>query len=237
MRIDKRFFAVFLFGVCLLAVASLLWAAAPEKEPAPNANTLLVQPIKPTADNATAMSNATDPTPGGEVVLREAGNAPTSLPSAGATPGVLADTNATAAIPMNDNATSAGNVPLKPMGTLEEFTLLRTELERVRLLVAIKEEGRRLKELSLPVLPGVPGQSGTAGVAPVARKPRPKPRPKVISIQGVEGDLCATVHQPGVGVVDVRAGDRLGGGKVESITLNRVVVRYGAKKRTLGFKE
>lgn len=121
-------------------------------------------------------------------------------------------------------------------GSVADFTALRTKLERLKLQVAIEEQERRLNKTGKAAAP----KRGTSGFAqsPDVVVSRPAPaRPRVVSIQGVDGRLTATLYRAGTGFLDVRAGDRAMGGRVVSVGPDRVVMRLGGRNVTLGFRE
>lgn len=128
-------------------------------------------------------------------------------------------------------------------GTVDDFSALRTDLERMKLEVAIAEQRQKLLEIrsgkvnsaGIPAPSLFPGQVTPAASVPV-RKSAPA-KPKVISIQGKAGNLRATVKQPGAGLLDVAVGDRVGRGEVVEISPAGVVVSYGGRKTVLGFQE
>jgi len=134
-----------------------------------------------------------------------------------------------------ENSTSEGkknDLTEKIMTPLRYFTSLRSELEMKKLEVAIAEQNKKLIELHTP---------NPAVVKAIQQKPAGKRHyrpvwPKIVSIQGVDGRLSATLSSSD-GVQTVKAGSNAGPGKVVSITPTNVLIRFNGKNVPLKFKE
>lgn len=138
-----------------------------------------------------------------------------------------------------------------PVPTLGTLTYLRGKLEESKLKVAIAEQDARLRQMNMPppvapvvqAMPQIPldmlldSQKGKSGKVPTLANPAPAIRSKgVVSIQGVNGVLSATIATA-KGTVTVKQGDSFGGGRIESITYNQVMVRSGKKTAPIPFVE
>jgi type IV pilus biogenesis protein PilP len=115
---------------------------------------------------------------------------------------------------------------------LSYFTSLRSELELKKLEVAIAEQNQKLTKLYTP---------DPAVIKAVQQKPAKKKHyrpvwPKIVSIQGVDGRLSATLSSSS-GVQTVKIGSNAGPGKVASITPSTVLIRFNGKNVPLKFKE
>ncbi|NDV24848.1 type IV pilus biogenesis protein PilP [Desulfovibrio sp. JC022] len=118
--------------------------------------------------------------------------------------------------------------------SLEGLSALHSQLDVLNVQVNIAERQKKLRELTMPVIPVLPPAS-TKPKAAAKKKSRPV-WPKVISIQGVDGRLSATLVSRD-GVQTVTEGEKVGTGRVDSITSKSVVVRYNGKNIPLKFKE
>lgn len=176
--------------------------------------------------------------------------APEAMSSRGKAESTPAVASSTAASPP---APEAGLViPITPPApSLGNLTFLRGQLEETKLKVAIAEQGARLRQITMPsppptpvqVVPQIPldmlldSQKVKSGKSSTIASPTPVKHSKgVVSIQGVNGVLSATIAT-GKGSVTVKQGDSFGGGKIESITYNQVMVRSGKKTAPIPFVE
>lgn len=131
-------------------------------------------------------------------------------------------------------------------GVMRRLTQLQSMLEQKKLEVAIEKENQKLRELQTPpapvvvpqpvvqpepVLPELP-EIGSS----LSKTKRKRPDFYVVSIQGLDGNLSATVGTPS-GTRTVRAGDKIGGKRVENISVNGVTIRSGGRSETLAFEE
>lgn len=131
-------------------------------------------------------------------------------------------------------------------GVMRRLTQLQSMLEQKKLEVAIEKENQKLRELQTPpapvvvpqpvvqpepVLPDLP-EIGSS----LSKPKRKRPDFYVVSIQGLDGNLSATVGTPS-GTRTVRAGDKIGGKRVENISVNGVTIRSGGRSETLAFEE
>ncbi|SDK77695.1 type IV pilus biogenesis protein PilP [Maridesulfovibrio ferrireducens] len=115
---------------------------------------------------------------------------------------------------------------------LSYFTSLRSHLELKKLEVAIAEQEQKLIKLHTPDPAVIKAIQQTP-----ARKKQYRPVwPKIISIQGVDGRLSATLSSS-AGVQTVKTGSNAGPGKVASITPSTVLIRFNGKNVPLKFKE
>lgn len=120
----------------------------------------------------------------------------------------------------------------RPAVSLGDANYLRSLIAYKKLQVALAKENKKLLELTIPVpTPTEPASSKST----TKKKHRPT-WPKVVSIQGVDGRLSATLSSS-AGIETVRVGNNAGPGKVVSITPNKVLVRVNGKNIALKFKE
>ncbi|WP_031480030.1 hypothetical protein [Maridesulfovibrio frigidus] len=115
---------------------------------------------------------------------------------------------------------------------LSYFTSLRSDLELLKLQVSIAEQNQKLIKLHTP---------DPAVIKAIQQKPAKKKQyrpvwPKIVSIQGVDGRLSATLSSS-AGVQTVKTGSNAGPGKVASITPSTVLIRFNGKNVPLKFKE
>lgn len=117
-------------------------------------------------------------------------------------------------------------------GNLGVITGLRAQLEEVRLRAAIAQEAEKIQPKAPPQV-----QAQPVVAIPEASKPQAagKPKPVILSIQGMDGRPTATVRH-GSEVVSLRAGDRFNGGVVASIDRTGVSIRRGHSTTSLPFE-
>lgn len=143
-------------------------------------------------------------------------------------------------------AGTAGNPPeiyLESADTLKQLTELQSALEVQKLMVALEEQNAKLKKLQEEALPEAlpqivalppnataPLEASSAQSSPTANIER------VISIQGLDGNVQATV-ETALGQRVMRVGDRYGEGKVERISVAGVQIREGENTRTINVEE
>lgn len=120
----------------------------------------------------------------------------------------------------------------RPAVSIGDVNNMRSLIEFKKLQVALAKENKKLLELTVPV--PVPTKASSSKSA--AKKKHRPTWPKVVSIQGVDGRLSATLSSS-AGIETVRVGNNAGPGKVVSITPNKVLVRSGGKNIALKFKE
>lgn len=143
-------------------------------------------------------------------------------------------------------------IPVPPISpNLGQLTDLRGQLEMSKLRVAIAEQEARLRQINAPPAPVAPAMqampqipldmlldssrtSKAVKAAPFIAPPSRKIG--VVSIQGVNGLLSATIATKS-GTIIVKPGDSFGGGKIESIAYNQVLVRYAKKTAPIPFVE
>ncbi|MBI9112345.1 hypothetical protein [Maridesulfovibrio ferrireducens] len=115
---------------------------------------------------------------------------------------------------------------------LSYFTSLRSHLELKKLEVAIAEQEQKLIKLHTPD----PAVIKAIQQTPAKKKQYRPVWPKIVSIQGVDGRLSATLSSS-AGVQTVKTGSNAGPGKVSSITPSTVLIRFNGKNVPLKFKE
>ncbi len=118
-----------------------------------------------------------------------------------------------------------------PAVTISDVNYMRNLIEYKKLQVALAKQNKELIELTTPVLPAVMPKTKASS----KRKCRPT-WPKVVSIQGVDGRLSATLSSS-AGLETVQVGDKAGPGKIVSITPRKVLARANGKNVALKFKE
>ncbi|WP_419783927.1 hypothetical protein [Maridesulfovibrio sp.] len=118
-----------------------------------------------------------------------------------------------------------------PAVTISDVNYIRNLIEYKKLQVALAKQNKELIELTTPVLPAVMPKTKASS------KRRCNPAwPKVVSIQGVDGRLSATLSSS-AGLETVQVGDKAGPGKIVSITPRKVLARANGKNIALKFKE
>jgi len=119
----------------------------------------------------------------------------------------------------------------RPAVTISDVNYMRNLIEYKKLQVALAKQNKELIELTTPVLPAVMPKTKASS------KRRCNPAwPKVVSIQGVDGRLSATLSSS-AGLETVQVGDKAGPGKIVSITPRKVLARANGKNIALKFKE
>lgn len=119
----------------------------------------------------------------------------------------------------------------KPAVSISDFNYLRSLIEIRKLEVALAKENKKLRELTTPT-----PEVSKSLIKKTASKKTRRIWPKVVSIQGVDGRLSATLSSPS-GIETVKVGNNAGPGKVVSITPKKVLVRFNGKNIALKFKE
>ncbi|WP_165073053.1 hypothetical protein [Desulfovibrio sp. ZJ200] len=155
------------------------------------------------------------------------------------------NTEQDATAPSRPEAPSAPGMAAVPItaGNLGKISKLRNTLEEETLEVQIEEKRARKRELtrsgSLPAptlsLPSLTPPASPSPVSPAVPRPAGTGGLRVISVQGVGGQLTATVRT-GSGQVVVRKGSRLGGGVVTGISRQAVTIRRGNQSSALPFE-
>ena len=119
----------------------------------------------------------------------------------------------------------------RPAVTISDVNYMRNLIEYKKLQVALAKQNKELIELTTPVLPAVMPKTKASS------KRRCNPAwPKVVSIQGVDGRLSATLSSS-AGLETVQVGDKAGPGKIVSITPRKVLARANGRNIALKFKE
>ncbi len=132
--------------------------------------------------------------------------------------------------PSTPKTTPSIGVSTVPLSYLSQ---MRALIEARKLEVALAKEDQKLRELLTPdpalIMPRLAKKA--------AKKKKSRPAwPKIISIQGVDGRLSATLSSP-AGVHTVTKGKNAGPGRVVSITPSKVLIRFDGKNVALKFKE
>lgn len=159
-------------------------------------------------------------------VKKKAAPAQADKPGKSAAAGAGPDTPSDAG--MVTGSLAAGN-----LGRITELRAMEEELEletKIAKLRKEKEEASRVTAvpaLSLPPL--------TPPASPAPGVPRRESSLVVLSVQGVDGKLSATVRT-GSGQVIVRPGSRLGNAMVTGISRQAVTIRRGGKTSALPFE-
>lgn len=167
-----------------------------------------------------------------------------SRPKSPAAPIVPAAQGETA---VQDNPAKAAETPpeisLESTDTLKQLTELQSALEVQKLMVALEEQNAKLKKLqeeplpeALPQIVALP----TSASAPVETSPAQSSpitaQERVISIQGLDNNIAATV-ETALGQRVLRVGDRYGEGTVERISVAGVQIREGESTHTISVEE
>ncbi len=173
-------------------------------------------------------------------------NSPPSRPKALSVPSasVVKSEAEAEAKPADAPATPATeNVPdvyLTSPETLKQLTELQSALEVQKLLVALEEQNAKLKKLqeepapeALPQIVAVP-PAVPALLEP--QSPLATNQARVISIQGMDGNVAATV-ETALGLRVLKVGDRYGEGRVERISALGVQIKEGENTHILSVEE
>jgi type IV pilus biogenesis protein PilP len=111
------------------------------------------------------------------------------------------------------------------------LTALRAQLAELKIQAEIEEQQARINKAKERVTPPVPE-------LPVLKLPEIVPlvhRDLVVAVQGIDGRMSASIRTRN-GVVTVRPGQSFGGGVIESISRDGVVLRQGRSVKTLPFE-
>jgi type IV pilus biogenesis protein PilP len=137
---------------------------------------------------------------------------------------------------------------LNQAGNLLTLTELLAELEVDKLLTALAASREQRAKLESPPLPQVvfPAPSAPpslvsapmpSGAVPDALPSTPEPSlPRVMSIQGIDGNVMATVETSS-GARALKVGDSFGSGKVESISFMGIHIRDGEQTQIFAIEE
>ncbi len=169
---------------------------------------------------------------------------PQGAPRAGRKKRSCANLEEAEAKPADAPATPATeNVPdvyLTSPETLKQLTELQSALEVQKLLVALEEQNAKLKKLqeepapeALPQIVAVP-PAVPALLEP--QSPLATNQARVISIQGMDGNVAATV-ETALGLRVLKVGDRYGEGRVERISALGVQIKEGENTHILSVEE
>lgn len=119
--------------------------------------------------------------------------------------------------------------------SLEDLSALRSQLDVLDVQVKIAERQKRLHELTLFALQP-PRSEISKNKTPAVQKKHQPSWPKIVSIQGVDGRLSATLSSS-EGIQTVTEGSNAGPGKVVSITSSKVLIHAKGRDIALKFKE
>ncbi|MBF0515412.1 MAG: hypothetical protein HQK81_15315 [Desulfovibrionaceae bacterium] len=136
-----------------------------------------------------------------------------------------------------DNKAVTGSPPadvpaIQTAGNLGKLTELRGKLEERKLEVELRGMEEKLAP-KLPELASAPPLP-VEFKRPVSFKPQ-DPSPVVVSVQGLDSKLSATVRQGGK-LVSLRAGDHFQGGIISVVSRNEVLIRQGSSITALEFE-
>ncbi len=152
----------------------------------------------------------------------------------GAQPSGMASRDRASVQPTHAVRNKPANQPVLPQlpvaGNLEELTRLHAEIEEGLLRKKLAELPG--KEALPPAGADIHAKQEQA-VAPVM--PVFEPKPTVVSIQGVDGKLTATLRDRGA-IATFRTGDRCSAGKITRITRDSVVLQGGNGTEQLFFE-
>jgi type IV pilus biogenesis protein PilP len=127
---------------------------------------------------------------------------------------------------------------------LGRLTQLQSDLEEAKLTVAIAEQKARATELGVTIpgseaMPQIVAMPGAA-VAPADLNAAPispaVAQDRVLSVQGLGGQIIATVETAG-GIQTVKVGDTFGFGQVERISVAGVTIRKGDQTRLISVED
>lgn len=185
------------------------------------------------------------------------GNAPgksSDKPASKALPAESADKASSPAQSGSGKPEPGGNTPSPPpaiaeTGNVDGLSNLHVQIEEYKLLVQIEELRTKLAELKKaqtvaaapPVQPpalSLPALTPPQSSEPQTAQPRPRRKgPVVLSVQGVDGNLVASVRLDGGRRITLRKGEKFGGGVVSEVSRSDgVVVRSGKKTTVLPFE-
>ncbi len=132
------------------------------------------------------------------------------------------------------------NIYLTSTETLKQLTELQSALEVQKLLVALEEQNAKLKKLqeepAPEALPQIVALPPAAPALLEAQAPPPAGQARVISIQGLDGNVAATV-ETALGLRILKVGDRYGEGRVERISALGVQIREGENTHIISVEE
>ena len=172
-------------------------------------------------DNVPPSRPKTLPAPSAPIVKSEAETKPANIP---ATPAAATE--------------NSPNIYLTSPETLQQLTELQSALEVQKLLVALEEQNAKLKKLqeepapeALPQIVAMP----SVEVLP-AQSPPAANQARVISIQGLDGNVAATV-ETALGLRVLKVGDRYGEGRVERISALGVQIKEGENTHIISVEE
>jgi len=151
---------------------------------------------------------------------------------------------------LEEKAPEASEAPphyLNQAGNLLTLTELLAELEEDKLLTAIAASREQRAKMESPPLPQVvfPASVPPAVVpAPASSMSAPSAQPskselsspQVLSIQGIDGKLTATVETAS-GIKTLKVGDSFGSGRVEGISVTGVQIRDGEHTQIFATEE
>lgn len=141
--------------------------------------------------------------------------------------------------PLQPEATKLETLPIlgQPVHSTatQQLMALQVELELKKLQLAVTEvdaqiakSDSEIMKLQAPVF--MPAQAVSQAPAEAAKEPA------IISIQGMNGAFSATIRTS-AGLQTVKVGDAVNAAKVESITLERVVVSENGQSKSLAFED
>ncbi len=169
-------------------------------------------------------------------------NAPPSRPKSLPAPIVKSEVVAETPAPVPPTAATENSpdIYLTSPETLQQLTELQSALEVQKLLVALEEQNAKLKKLqeepAPEALPQIVAMPSAAPALLEAQAPPPAGQARVISIQGLDGNVAATV-ETALGLRILKVGDRFGEGRVERISALGVQIREGENTHIISVEE
>lgn len=144
--------------------------------------------------------------------------------------------------PTGETGLSPITQDLNSPSTLGELTRKRGQEQLLKQEVRIRELEKRLQDLSQParqelVLPSLtpPPAASKNSPTPVSAAPAPSRRLAVVSVQGIEGRLSATLRMADGRTVTISNGSLFNGGRLH-VTLKGVTVHKSGKSSTIPFE-
>lgn len=144
-----------------------------------------------------------------------------------------------------DPVTTAAPETPAPSGKVGDLSDLHLQIEEYKLLVQIEELKAKLRDLKQPKMPApaaplslpIAALTPPSGAVspPVAQVASKRVDPAVLSVQGVDGELTATIRSGGKQIT-VRKGQKFGNGVISEISRTAVTVRNGKQTVTLPFE-
>lgn len=236
MRVIKLLFMLLLIGVPVFA--GELSELNPSDDPLITMSNATNATSRSFSENATAFSNSPNAVnAAGITAFAKESNSTSPAEKSTEAKATVSNQNGTGSVPQADK--NKDQEAIRPLPTvsnsavsISDLNYLRSLIEARKLQVSLAKEENKLRELHTP---------DPALTKALLKKPAQKEKcrpawPQVVSIQGVDGRLSATLSSP-AGFETVRIGNSAGPGKVVSITPSKVLVRFKGRNIPLKFKE